>query len=204
MYRPKQFEQNDPESMLDFMRANTFASLVSNGANGLNAEHIPFLVRTNSESKTVLCAHIAKANPLWKSLKNGDSVLVLFQGSNSYISPNWYPSKQTNSRVVPTWNYTAVHVKGEIEFIHDSKWLLSLLNDLTGAQEQTQDQPWKVSDAPEKFIERQLSAIVGIEIMVNDLSGKFKLSQNQSAENRQGVKSSLREVGHEMSDLIDV
>lgn len=204
MYRPKQFEQNDPESMLDFIRTNPFASLVSNSANGLNAEHIPFLVRTNSGSKTVLCAHIAKANPLWKELRDGDSVLVLFQGSNSYISPNWYPSKQTDSRVVPTWNYTAVHAKGDIEFIHDAKWLLSLLNDLTGAQEQAQEQPWKVSDAPEKFIERQLSAIVGIEIVVDDLIGKFKLSQNQSAENRQGVKSGLRKVGHEMSDLIDV
>ena len=204
MYRPKQFEQNDPDSMLEFMRANPFASLVTGGASGLNAEHIPFVVRINSESKTVLCAHIAKANPLWQELENGASVLVLFQGTNSYISPNLYPSKQTDSRVVPTWNYTAVHAKGNIEFIHDSQWLISFLNDLTGFQEQTQEQPWKVSDAPEVFIEKQLRAIVGIEIVVGDLIGKFKLSQNQSAENRQGVKLGLGAAGHEMSDLIDL
>ena len=190
--------------MLKFMRAHPFASLVSHNEHGLNAEHIPFLIRTNTSSGTMLCAHIAKANPLWKALESGASVLVLFQGDNSYISPNWYPSKKTDSRVVPTWNYTAVHAKGRIEFIHDSEWLLSLLNDLTQFHEQTQSRPWEVSDAPEGFIERQLSAIVGLEIVVDDVLGKFKLSQNQSSENRQGVQSGLKRCGRDMADLIDV
>lgn len=204
MYSPKKFEHNDNESMLEFMRAHPFASLVCNNLNGLNAEHIPFWVRTNDESKTVLCAHIAKANPLWQELQNGAAVLVLFQGTNSYISPNWYPSKKNDSRVVPTWNYTAVHARGSIQFIHDSQWLLSLLNDLTDSHEQNQEQPWKVSDAPTGFIEKQLPAIVGIEIEVNDLLGKFKLSQNQSVENRQGVKSGLTDINHKMSAIIDI
>jgi transcriptional regulator len=129
---------------------------------------------------------------------------VLFQGSNSYISPNWYPSKKTDSKVVPTWNYTAVHATGEIEFINDPDWLMALLNDLTNKNEITQNQPWAVSDAPSKFIDKQLPAIVGIEIMVDELKGKFKLSQNQTPENRQGVQSGLSGLGHEMTDLIDV
>lgn len=190
--------------MLEFIRTNSFASLVSNNENCLNAEHIPFLVRTNSESKIVLCAHIARANPLWNNLENGASVLVLFQGVNAYISPNWYTSKASDSRVVPTWNYTAVHAQGTIEFIHDPTWLLSLLNELTNSHEQTQDQPWQVSDAPERFVAKQLNAIVGVEIVVDDLIGKLKLSQNQSLENRQGVRSGLADISHQMSDFIDV
>lgn len=202
MYIPKHFKENDSELMFEFMRANSFATLISNGLGGLNAEHIPFIVSINSDSKLVLKAHIAKANPLWKNIENGASVLVVFQGTSSYISPNWYPSKQVDSKVVPTWNYTAVHAVGNVEFIHDTKWLMSLLNELTDASEQSQSQPWKVSDAPTKFVEKQLPAIVGLEVVVAELKGKFKLSQNQSLENRQGVKASLDDIGHPMSDLI--
>lgn len=202
MYTPRHFKETDSELMLEFMRANPFATLISNGQGGLNAEHIPFIASADSDSKLVLKAHIAKANPLWKDIENGASVLVVFQGTNSYISPNWYPSKQVDSKVVPTWNYTAVHAIGKIEFIHDKKWLMSLLNDLTDTNEQSQSQPWKVSDAPTKFVEKQLPAIVGLEVVVDELKGKFKLSQNQSIGNREGVKKALNELAHPMSDLI--
>ena len=203
MYTPEKFAENDTQSMIEFMQCNAFATLISNGDDGLNAEHIPFIVQSEISSKIVLRTHIAKANPLWKSVEAGAPVLVTFQGQNSYISPNWYPSKATDSRVVPTWNYTAVHAKGKIKFIHDAPWLLSLLNSLTTEHEKTQSRPWAVSDAPTKFVEKQLSAIVGLEIVVDDLNGKFKLSQNQTSENRQGVKTGLDQMNHDMAALIN-
>ncbi len=203
MYTPQKFSETDTQVMIEFMQCNAFATLISYSDQGLSAEHIPFIVDTQAGCKAVLRAHIAKANPLWKRIESGAPVLVAFQGSNSYISPNWYPSKITDSKVVPTWNYTAVHAKGKIEFIHDAPWLLSLLNDLTNQHEKTQNKPWTVSDAPTKFVEKQLASIVGLEIIVENLEGKFKLSQNQSPGNRQGVKRGLDGQNHDMAGLID-
>lgn len=204
MYTPKIFAETDTQVMIEFMRCNAFATLISYSDQGLSAEHIPFTIGTQADCKAVLRAHIAKANPLWKSIESGTPVLVVFQGSNSYISPNWYPSKALDSKVVPTWNYTAVHAKGPVEFIHDHQWLLSLLNGLTDEHEKTQSSPWAVSDAPTKFVDKQLSSIVGLEILVEGLEGKFKLSQNQSLENRQGLLRGLDGLNHDMAGLIDV
>jgi len=202
MYAPKAFDEGNMDSMLELIQSYPFATLVTAGVNGLNAEHIPFLVKTEGDEIAVLQAHIAYSNPLWESCVNGDDVLVVFQGVNSYISPNWYPSKSKDSKVVPTWNYTAVHVKGSIEFIHDSEWKLLLLNDLTEKHEKGQDTPWAMRDAPAEFIDKLLPAIVGIEINVSSIQGKSKLSQNQSIENRKGVKDGLEGIGHKMAGLI--
>jgi transcriptional regulator len=198
MYLPKHFEINDQEELLAFVKAFPFATLVSNGDDCLNAEHIPMLVHVDAENRVVLQAHIAKANKLWQSLANQADVLVIFQGENAYITPNWYPSKKVDGKAVPTWNYRAVHIKGTINFIHEAEWKLLLLEKLTNIHEQKQPAPWSISDAPQDYIEQRLAGIVGVEITVTDIQGKFKLSQNQSVENKNGVWDGLAQTQHPM------
>ena len=198
MYLPNHFEINDQEELLAFVKAFPFATLVSNGDDGLNAEHIPMLVHADAENRVVLQAHIAKANKLWQSLANQADVLVIFQGENAYITPNWYPSKKVDGKAVPTWNYRAVHIKGTINFIHEAEWKLLLLEKLTNIHEQKQPAPWSISDAPQDYIEQRLAGIVGVEITVTDIQGKFKLSQNQSVENKNGVWDGLAQTQHPM------
>ena len=202
MYTPKHFEINDQEEQLAFVKAFPFATLVSNGEDGLNAEHIPMLVHVDAENRVVLQAHIAKANKLWQNVAHQADVLVIFQGENAYITPNWYPSKKVDGKAVPTWNYRAVHIKGTINFIHDVEWKLSLLEKLTNTHEQKQPAPWSISDAPKDYIEQRLAGIVGVEIQVSAIQGKYKLSQNQSAENKNGVRDGLVQTQHPMADLI--
>ena len=198
MYLPNHFEINDQEELLAFVKAFPFATLVSNGDDGLNAEHIPMLIHVDAENRVVLQAHIAKANKLWQSLANQADVLVIFQGENAYITPNWYPSKKVDGKAVPTWNYRAVHIKGTINFIHEAEWKLLLLEKLTNIHEQKQPAPWSISDAPQDYIEQRLAGIVGVEITVTDIQGKFKLSQNQSVENKNGVWDGLAQTQHPM------
>lgn len=198
MYLPKHFEINDQEELLAFVKAFPFATLVSNGDDGLNAEHIPMLVHVDAENRVVLQAHIAKANKLWQSLANQADVLVIFQGENAYITPNWYPSKKVDGKAVPTWNYRAVHIKGTIHFIHEAEWKLLLLEKLTNIHEQKQPAPWSISDAPQDYIKQRLAGIVGVEIQVSEMQGKYKLSQNQSVENKNGVWDGLAQTQHPM------
>ena len=202
MYTPANFEEKNIDVMIDFIKAYPFAAIVTHGENGLSAEHLPIFIDADSQGKLVLQAHIATANPLWKVIKDGEPVLVIFQGPNSYITPNWFPSKAKDHKVVPTWNYTAVHAKGTISFIHESEWKMLLLDKLTSAHEQKQATPWAMSDAPEDFIKKLMPAIVGIEVGVDDLQAKFKLSQNQSSENRSGVVRGLKSINHEMAYLM--
>ncbi|MGO2354231.1 MAG: FMN-binding negative transcriptional regulator [Marinomonas foliarum] len=202
MYTPKHFEINDQEELLAFVKAFPFATLVSNGEDGLNAEHIPMLVHVDDEKRVCLQAHIAKANKLWQNVANQADVLVVFQGENAYISPNWYPSKKVDGKAVPTWNYRAVHIKGNINFIHDVKWKLALLEKLTNIHEKEQPAPWSISDAPQEYIDKLQAAVVGIEITVTDIQGKYKLSQNQTAENKNGVRDGLAEAKQPLAELI--
>lgn len=202
MYTPKHFEVKDQAELLEFIKAFPFASLVTNGTEGLNVDHIPMLVHVDAENRVFLQGHIAKANTLWQNVANKADVLVIFQGENAYISPNWYPSKQRDGKAVPTWNYQAVHVKGSIEFIYDVEWKLALLEKLTNTHEQTQSAPWSMSDAPQEYIDRLQAAVVGVEIEVTGIQGKFKLSQNQSDENKRGVRDGLIETKHPMAEQI--
>ncbi|NVK73248.1 MAG: FMN-binding negative transcriptional regulator [Oceanospirillaceae bacterium] len=202
MYLPKHFAITDQEELLDFVKTFPFATLVSHGEDGLNAEHIPMLVQVDADNRVFLQAHIAKANALWQKVADQTHVLVIFQGENAYITPNWYPSKKVDGKAVPTWNYRAVHIKGSIRFIHDAQWKLSLLEGLTHVHEQTQPFPWAMSDAPQEFIDRLQEAVVGIEITVTDIQGKYKLSQNQSTDNKNGIHEGLSEAQHPMADLI--
>lgn len=190
MFTPKYFEQQNPEALHDLIQKRPLATLVINTSSGLCANHIPLRLIQNASAGIVLQGHIAKANPLWKEKSTGEA-LAIFQGADSYISPNWYPTKQAHGKVVPTWNYVAVHASGKIRFITEPDWKMNFLNSLTTEHEASQENPWAVSDAPEEFTEKMLSAIVGFEIAVHELCGKWKISQNQIEKNHSGVINGL-------------
>ena len=187
MYLPKSFHETRPEVLQALIRDYPLGTLVMHGAEGLAANHLPFeLVADN-----VLHAHVARGNELTHA--DGAQVLVIFQAADGYISPNWYPSKHETGREVPTWNYAVVHVHGCMRITHDKVWLRTLLERLTDHHEATQPKPWHVSDAPEDHVEKMLRAIVGIEITIDSIVGKFKLSQNHPDANRAGVIKGLGE-----------
>ena len=190
MHVPKKFEQNDLTQFTDLINNYPFATLITNSELGLEANHIPFIL-DQSNGKNILQGHIAKVNSLWKNLKDKSEVLVVFHGPNCYISPNYYPTKKETGKVVPTWNYVAVHVKGVLSYVHDEDWKLDLLNDLTTQHEAGQVIPWSILDAPEEYIQKMLSAIVGLEVDITSITGQWKLSQNQPDVNRLGVVAGL-------------
>ncbi|MGS1012587.1 FMN-binding negative transcriptional regulator [Rhodanobacter sp. UC4450_H17] len=186
MYTPKHFVESRVESLHGLIRAYPFATLVTRAADGLTANHLPFELVGE-----VLHGHVARGNELARL--DGAEVLLVFQGPDGYISPNWYPSKHETGREVPTWNYAVVHVHGRLRVIDDATWLRRLLETLTDHHEAGQPQPWKISDAPDDHIETSLRAIVGLEVSIDRIEGKFKLSQNHPARNRAGVIAGLRE-----------
>ena len=190
MYTPKHFQEHDEVVLFALLEQYPFASLITYSDSGIEVNHIPFYLQ-QKEDRKVLLGHIAKGNPLWKNIQEGSQVLVIFNGPNCYISPNYYPSKQENGRAVPTWNYVAVHVKGNMQYLHDDKKKLAIVNELTNLHEANQKTPWSVSDAPSIYIEKMLPAIVGIEIEITSLVGKWKVSQNQPEKNQQGVITGL-------------
>lgn len=186
MYMPKHFVETRVETLHGLIRAYPFATLVTHAAAGLTANHLPFELVGD-----VLHGHVARGNELMQL--NGAEVLLIFQGPDGYISPNWYPSKHETGREVPTWNYAVVHVHGRLRVIDDAVWLRRLLETLTDHHEAIQPQPWKITDAPEDHIEKSLRAIVGLEITIERIEGKFKLSQNHPARNRAGVIAGLHQ-----------
>lgn len=188
MYLPKHFAEPRNEVMHALMRAHPLATLITLGAQGLDANHIPLLL---DEKNGTLRGHLARTNPLWREA-DGLDVLAIFQGPECYITPNWYPAKQETGKVVPTWNYAVVHVHGRLRVIDDAGWLRAQIDALTRQEEATRPLPWQVADAPADYIEKMLGAIVGIEIGISRLTGKWKTSQNQTADNRAGVAAGLR------------
>jgi len=190
MYTPPHFEETRTSALHSLMRMHPLAVLVTQSADGINADHIPLLL-VESGPLGALEGHVARANPLWGNVGDGSEVLAIFQGPNRYISPRWYPSKKEHGKVVPTWNYLVAHARGSILWKHDPVWLRRHLEAATRSHESA-DQPWQISDAPADFVERMLSAIVGFEISIAELKGKWKLSQNRSAEDRRGVIEGLK------------
>ncbi|MFP8967542.1 FMN-binding negative transcriptional regulator [Pokkaliibacter sp. CJK22405] len=199
MYLPTPFKQDDEDELLRLMQAYPFATLVTHtqgaGEQGaaslaLEANHLPLQVK-NVDGALVLQGHIAKANPLWKHLQEGSPTLVIFHGPDCYISPNYYPSKKDTGKEVPTWNYAVVHVHGTLHFRQEPEWLLALLDQLSTTHEASQPEPWSIHDAPEEYIQAMLKAIVGIEIKVTSLTGKWKLGQNKTEQNRRGMAEHL-------------
>jgi transcriptional regulator len=202
MYIPAHFEETRIEILHELMRNHPLATLVTLGSNGLNANHIPLELDPEPTPFGTLRGHVARANPVWQDFNADVETMVIFQGANSYISPSWYATKKETGKVVPTWNYAVVHAYGTLKIIEDKKWLRGLIERLTNHHEAEKETPWKVSDAPENYINPLLNAIVGIEIPITKISGKWKVSQNQSHANRIGVVDGLRELKEENAETI--
>ena len=184
MYQPAHFVEQDPQALLALMKAHPLATLIRGGTE-LAADILPLEVERAGEGWRIT-GHVARANPLWREA-DGQPVLALFQGPQGYVSPNWYPSKAQHGKAVPTWNYTMVQAHGTLRAFDDAQWLRAFVTRLTERHEGGRAAPWHVTDSPADFIDTMLKAIVGIEIEVTRLEGKFKLSQNRSAEDRTGV-----------------
>ena len=206
MYLPEHFREDRVEVMHELIRARPLGTMVTLTANGLEANHLPFEIDAAALPYGVLRAHIARSNPLWKNVSDGTEALVIFRGVDEYISPSWYPTKRQTGKVVPTWNYVAVHAHGPLKFIEDRTWLRDFIEGLTDRHEGRFSVPWKVSDAPQEYIDNMLGAIVGIEITVGKLQGKWKVSQNRPAGDRDGVAQALeereRDAAREMAQLV--
>lgn len=191
MYIPKHFEENRIEVLHGLIKSHPFATFVMHSGSELVVNHVPMLLDPAAGEFGTLRCHVARANPLWKLLPGDIESAIIFQGPYGYISPSWYPSKRENAKVVPTWNYAVVHAFGTPRVIDDAKWLLAHVTQMTEFQESQQAQPWKVTDAPPDFVDSMVKAIVGIEIPVTKLSGKWKLSQNRLPADRKGVIDTL-------------
>jgi|SRR5471030_39358 len=195
MYLPTAFKQDDIHAQAELIRLNPLGLLISSGVDGFDASPIPFLVDVDSAGQLTLRAHLSRGNAQWKALAANGHCMVVFQGAEGYVSPSWYPSKKQNGgKTVPTWNYAMVQVSGEAQIIDSADWLLTLLNELTTLHEGGQREPWSVSDAPENFIAAQLKGIVGIELVAQKVEGKWKLSQNRTAEDIHGVIDGLQQL----------
>lgn len=196
MYLPSHFETPDLASLHQLILAHPLGALITCGERGLDANHLPFELDAGSGEHGVLRAHVARNNPLWQEAKEGgDEVLVIFKAADAYISPSWYPSKQVHHQQVPTWNYSVVHAHGRIRIHDDARFVRRLLTNLTRRHEAAAPAPWRMADAPREYIEARVQAVVGIEIDITGLVGKFKLSQNKAEADRQGAADSLQARG---------
>jgi transcriptional regulator len=191
MYEPPLHREPDIARLHAAIRAHPLGLLVTSGAQGLLANAIPFLIDAEASKLGTLRAHMARANGQWRDLVEMRESLVVFQGPDRYISPSWYETKRETGKVVPTWNYVIVQARGQARAMEDDSWLARQIEDLTRAHEAPRDQPWAVGDAPADFIAMQRRAIVGIEIELSDLRGKWKASQNRNAADRAGVIAGL-------------
>jgi transcriptional regulator len=195
MYVPGHFEESRLDVLHGLIIAHPLGALVTHGSDGLDANHLPFEIDVSAGANGVLRTHVARNNPLWQSVGDGDEVLVVFQAENAYISPNWYPSLHETGKQVPTWNYRVVHAHGSITVHDDEKYVRGLVARLTRRHEASQPVPWKMGDAPQDYIDAMLQSIVGIEIAITRLVGKFKLSQNRAMRDRIHAGEILMEQG---------
>ena len=202
MYLPRHFAETDSQVLHALIRAHPLGTWVTHGDGELVANHIPFLVDPARGEFGTLTGHVARANPVWQSFSGGANSLVVFQGPQTYITPSWYPGKAAHGKVVPTWNYAVVHAYGLPRAIEDRDWLLQHVSELTSTHEARQAHAWKVGDAPADFIARQLQAIVGVEIPIAKIAGKWKVSQNRVESDRLGVIAGL--TGHEDTQSRDM
>jgi transcriptional regulator len=208
VYQPPHHREERLHVQQDLIRANPLGMLVTYGAAGLSANPIPFILDDSQGEFGCLQAHLARANPQWRDFDPKVEALVIFQGAQSYITPSWYPTKQATGKVVPTWNYVTVQVHGMMRVIEDTDWLRRQIDALTALKEQSRPLPWAVEDAPIPFIQAQLKGIVGIEIPISRIEGKWKISQNRPEADRAGVIEGLEATGdgvsRAMADLVRV
>ena len=190
MYTPPAFREDDPAILREMMRGARLATLVTATADGILATPLPLILAETEGPHGVLYGHLARANPQWKTPATGDA-LALFPGADAYLTPSWYASKQEHGKVVPTWNYEAVHAYGPVEFFDDEARLHDVVTRLTNLHEGSRDQPWAVADAPEPFVRAQLKGIVGMRLPIARIEGKRKMSQNRPDADRRGVAQGL-------------
>ena len=190
MYVPPAFREDDPSMLRQIMREARLSTLVTATAEGLLATPLPLILDESEGEHGVLYGHLAKANPQWNLPVTGEA-LVIFPGPDAYVTPSWYAAKREHGKVVPTWNYVAVHAYGRAEFFSDEDRLLEAVTRLTNLYERPRAEPWAVTDAPESFIKSQLKGIVGLRLPITRLEGKRKMSQNRSADDREGVAEGL-------------
>jgi transcriptional regulator len=195
MYLPKHFLVEDHAVLAQLISEYPLATIVANLDGRSEINHLPLML---SADKTKLYGHVAKMNPLVKVASSSNtSVTAIFNGPNAYVTPSWYPSKQESGKVVPTWNYAVVHAEGSIKLMEDAQWLRSHVSQMTNLHEPTYQSTWKLDDAPEEYVQIMLKAIIGIEIEISSLVGKFKLSQNRPAEDYDAVVGQLEQSPQE-------
>ena len=198
MYVPKHFKVESTDTLQQFIRDYSYGMLIVADENDIDANRLPFYLsseKSPEQTKSrlgVLQCHVARKNPVWQKLAAAPRVLVVFQGPDAYVSPSWYATKADTGRVVPTWNYLAIHAEGRAQVTEDPEWLRRHLQHLTDHNESTMPDPWSLDDAPSDYTLRLMQAIVGIEINIETLTGKLKASQNQPQGNRAGVKAALK------------
>ena len=202
MYLPRHFEETRLSVLHDVIRAQPLATLVTMASSGLTANHIPLILDPGAGPNGTLRGHVARANPVWRDFSAEAGALAVFHGPQAYITPSWYAEKPKSGRVVPTWNYVAVHASGPLVVFDDAAWVRALVQKLTRQMEAPRAEPWSVADAPSEYIDTQVSAIVGIEIPIARISGKWKLSQNRNAEDREGVRRGLADGDDPMTSWI--
>jgi transcriptional regulator len=202
MYTPRHFEETRLDVLHALIEASPLGALVRHTTGGLDADHIPFEIAapTDDAPLGILRAHVARANPLWR--EDGAAVMAMFQSPTAYISPAFYEQKAIDGKVVPTWNYAVVHAHGTLRAVDDPAWVLSLVERLTDRHEAGRAQPWKVADAPREYIDKMLKAIVGIEIRIERIEGKWKTSQNRSAADQSGIAAGLAAGGQALGALM--
>jgi transcriptional regulator len=195
MYQTPHFREDRIDVQHELIRTHSLGLLITAGPSGLIANPVPFLVDAASPERGTLRAHLARANPQWRELAAVDECLVVFQGAQEYITPSWYPTKHQTQKAVPTWNYVTVHAWGRPRVVEDPAWLRRQLEDLTLLKEGGRPEPWKVDDAPAPYVAAQIKGIVGVEIPIDRIEGKWKVSQNRSEADRAGVVAGLRGEG---------
>ena len=191
MYMPASFRQDDLAELHAQIQANPFALLTSAGSEGVQASHLPLLLEPGEGEFGTLYGHFARANPHWRELQGGAEALAVFSGPDAYISPSWYAAKAEHGKVVPTWNYIAVHARGPVELIEEPERLLQIVSRLSDRHESGRAQPWAINDAPREYIDAMLRAIVGFALPIRRLDGKWKLGQNRSTIDQAGVRDGL-------------
>jgi len=193
MYIPRANKEDRLPVLHKFMEEQPFASLITMGPSGLFASHIPMVLEQNGANGRLKC-HISRANPQWRDYTPSVEALAIFSGPHHYITPSWYPEKEETGKVVPTWNYVVVHAYGHLKVMEDGEWLMAHLAKLTNFQEAGFPVPWKVGDAPADYIASIAKGIVGLEMDIERIEGKWKLSQNRSERDRSGVAKGLAEL----------
>jgi len=199
MYTPPAHQETDPDVLHALMRAHPLGTWIAPSGDELVVNHVPFLLDASRGERGTLVAHVARANPVWRTFSRTADSVVVFQGPQGYVTPSWYPAKREHGKVVPTWNYAVVHAHGRPRAIEDRERLRALVTRLTDTHEATGPAPWSVHDAPRAYVDQMLEAIVGIEIPIARLEGKWKTSQNRPQADRRGVAEGLEARGDEAS-----